>query len=202
MARPRTTSDEAILRASARAISLHGPQGFTLAAAAREAGLAAATLVQRFGSKRGLLLAVAAHSARTAGAPFEQARCEHASPLAALHAALASLASGVSTPRELAGSLGFLQLDLTDPDFREHAAEHTRRMRQEIAELLADGVAAGELAPGADVTALARAVQITYNGTLIVWALSGDDTLTAALRHDLAETLRPHLAAGRTGSRS
>ncbi|WP_219517208.1 TetR family transcriptional regulator [Nonomuraea ceibae] len=196
MARPRTTSDEAILEAAAQAIGRYGAQSFTLAAAAREAGLAAATLVQRFGSKRGLLLAVAAHSARTVAAPFERARDEHPAPLAALHAALEALASGVATPHELARSIGFLQLDLTDPGFREHAAEHARRMRQEIAALLADAVAAGELAAGTDVAALSRAVQVTYNGTLIVWALSGDGTLAAALRDDLAATLRPYVADG------
>ncbi|MGP4100532.1 helix-turn-helix domain-containing protein, partial [Nonomuraea sp. KM90] len=84
MGRPRTTSDEAILGATARAIGRHGPQGLTLAAVAQEAGLSPATLVQRFGSKRGLLLAFAAHAARTAGEPFERARQEHGSPLAAL----------------------------------------------------------------------------------------------------------------------
>ncbi|SEG99865.1 DNA-binding transcriptional regulator, AcrR family [Nonomuraea solani] len=193
MGRPRTTSDEAILEAAGRAIGRHGPQGITLAGVAQEAGLSPATLVQRFGSKRGLLLAVASHAARTVREPFERAREEHGTPLAALGAALAVLAEGVSTPEELAGSLGFLQLDLTDPEFRAHAAEHARRTRDEIAGLLAEAVAAGELVAGTELASLARAVQIAYNGTLILWALSGDGTLAAALRDSLGQTLRPYL---------
>ncbi|GAA2822016.1 TetR/AcrR family transcriptional regulator [Nonomuraea rubra] len=192
MGRPRTTSDEAILGATARAIGRHGPQGLTLAAVAQEAGLSPATLVQRFGSKRGLLLAFAAHATRTAAEPFERARQEHASPLAALRAALVHLAEGVSTPEELSGSLGFLQLDLTDPDFRAHAAEHARRTRDEIAALLADAVAAGELEAGA--ATLAGAVQVAYNGALILWALTGDGPLPDAMREALGQTLRPYLA--------
>ncbi|MEW9550393.1 TetR family transcriptional regulator [Nonomuraea sp. NPDC050783] len=195
MGRPRTTSDEAILQAAARAIGRHGPQGLTLAVVAQEAGLAPATLVQRFGGKRGLLLALAGHSAGTVRLPFLRAREAHRSPLAALRAALAGLAEGVSTPEELANSLAFLQLDLTDAEFRAHAAEHARRTRDEIAALLADAVAAGELAPATDTGRLAGAVQVTYNGVLILWALTGDGPLPAALAEALDDTLRPHLAA-------
>ncbi|MEV1001596.1 helix-turn-helix domain-containing protein [Nonomuraea sp. NPDC050202] len=194
MGRPRTTSDEAILGATARAIGRHGPQGLTLAAVAQEAGLSPATLVQRFGSKRGLLLAFAAHATSTAAEPFERARQEHASPLAALRAALVHLAEGVSTPEELSGSLGFLQLDLTDPDFRAHAAEHARRTRDEIAALLAAAAAAGELTAEAESGSLARAVQVAYNGALILWALTGDGPLPDAMRDAVGQTLRPYLA--------
>jgi hypothetical protein len=83
---------------------------------------------------------------------------------------------------------------VTDPEFRAHAATHALRMREQIAALLGDAVAAGELAPGTGVAALARAVQITYNGVLILWALTGEDTLAATLRHDLDQTLRPYRA--------
>ena len=47
--------DAAILRAAAEVIGRTGPARFTLAAVASEVGLVPATLVQRFGSKRGLL---------------------------------------------------------------------------------------------------------------------------------------------------
>jgi AcrR family transcriptional regulator len=50
--RPRTASDEEILAATHRVISSVGPR-FTLADVAREIGLAPATLIQRFGSKKG-----------------------------------------------------------------------------------------------------------------------------------------------------
>ncbi|MBF8187039.1 TetR/AcrR family transcriptional regulator [Nonomuraea sp. K274] len=205
MGRPRTTSDEAILRATGRAIACHGPEGLTLAAVAREAGLSPATLVQRFGSKRGLLLAYAGHAAETVHLPFEQAREHHRSPLDGLRAALVALSAGVSTPEELAGSLGFLRLDLTDPDFRAYAAGHARRTRDEIAGLLTEAVAAGELTGDVEVPRLARAVQVTYNGTLILWALTGDGPLAAAMRAAVDEALRPYLprdapAENRTGA--
>ena len=57
MPRPRTVSDEAILDAVLDLAHRVGPARVTLASAADEAGLSAATLVQRFGTKRDLLLA-------------------------------------------------------------------------------------------------------------------------------------------------
>ena len=57
--RPRATSDEDLLKAVHAVVTRLGPN-LTLADVAKEAGVSAATLVQRFGSKRGLLLAFAA----------------------------------------------------------------------------------------------------------------------------------------------
>ncbi|GAA2820002.1 hypothetical protein GCM10020220_005340 [Nonomuraea rubra] len=53
-------------------------------------------------------------------------------------------------------------------------------------------MAAGELEAGA--ATLAGAVQVAYNGALILWALTGDGPLPDAMREALGQTLRPYLA--------
>ncbi|QXJ19664.1 TetR family transcriptional regulator [Actinomadura graeca] len=194
MARPRTTSDEAVLAAAARALGRVGPVRLTLGAVAEEAGLAPATLVQRFGSKRGLLLALAGRGARDARLPFERARHEGGPPLVVLHAALASMTAGVRGAEEMANNLGFLQLDVTDPEFRAHAASHARAVEEEVAALLREAVAAGELGAGADAARLARSVQVAYNGALILWAVRAEGDLVDALRADVEAVLAPHRA--------
>ena len=55
--RPRETTDEEILSATARVMQRLGPTQITLADVAKEAGVVPATLIQRFKTKRGLLLA-------------------------------------------------------------------------------------------------------------------------------------------------
>ncbi|RJL32704.1 TetR/AcrR family transcriptional regulator [Bailinhaonella thermotolerans] len=194
MPRPRTTSDEEILEATGRALNQVGVGRLTLAVVAREAGLAPATLVQRFGSKRGLLLAFERYATGEARTPFIEARAGHPAPLDALQAALAALASGVRTPEELANSMSVLQLDLTDPEHRELALIHTRATQEEIAGLLADAVAAGDLVPGTDPARLARAVHVAYNGAHILWALSGEGELLEHLRDDVDHVLAPYRA--------
>lgn len=191
MARPRTTSDEAILQATARAISLHGPNGLTLGAVAKEAGLAPATLVQRFGSKRGLMLALAERAPDGTRAVFARARtAAHESPTEALIDALVALAVGVSTPLEMANNLAFLQLDLTDPEFRAHAAAQASAFRQETAALLDAAVFAGELRDVMDTARTARTLQVVFNGTLLLWAVDGEGDPLALLRAEVEDALR------------
>ncbi len=56
--------------------------------------------------------------------------------------------------------------------------------------LLERAVARGELVE-CDVDGLARAVQTTYNGALILWAINGDGELPEWVRRDVAFLLDP-----------
>jgi AcrR family transcriptional regulator len=168
--RRRTVEDDAVLAAAMDLVGRVGPAGVTLAAVAGEVGLAPATLVQRFGSKRGLLLAAATRAAERSGDAFAAARAGEPSPLAALRAALCRLASAVGTPEAMANNLAFLQIDLRDPDFHRLAAAHAEAFTAGVRGLLDEAVAAGELPP-TDTVRLAEAVQTTYNGALVTWAV-------------------------------
>ncbi|NHC44535.1 TetR/AcrR family transcriptional regulator [Motilibacter aurantiacus] len=192
MARPRTTSDEQVFAATARAVRRHGPAGTTLAAVAREAGMSSAGLVQRFGSKRALLLAFAERAAEATGACFAGSRARSTSALAAVHDALATLTADIEGPADLANSLGFLQLDVADPEFRAHAAVNARRVEAELAALLAEAVRDGELAGGVDVVSLAHAAYVAYNGVLVLWPLTGQAPLRDELRAAIDAVLLPH----------
>lgn len=184
-------TDEAVLAATAKAIGEHGLPRLTLALVAREAGLSPATLVQRFGSKRGLLLALARQAGPATRTPFDQARKAHDSPLAALHAALAGFVGSVSGRAELANHLTFLELDIADPEFRPYAEQHANVLREQVAALLTEARATGELTD-IDVPALTQAVHVTFNGAQITWALIGSGSLTDALHRDLTRLLAPY----------
>jgi AcrR family transcriptional regulator len=79
--RPRKVSDEEALAAAHRVMQRLGPSEITLAAIADEAGVTAGPLVQRFGSKRALLLALAAGAASWVPAMFAGLRSARTSPL-------------------------------------------------------------------------------------------------------------------------
>ncbi|WP_432562295.1 TetR family transcriptional regulator [Kineococcus sp. SYSU DK003] len=192
MARPRAVSDELVFEATAAVMRRHGLKGTTVAAVAAEAGLSAAGLVQRFGSKRQLLLDFAGRGEAATDACFTTARADAASPLEALHAALAALTAQVRSRSDLANNLSFLQLDLTDEEFRVLAAANAHRAQSRIDELLREAVAAGELLPGVDAGALAHSVYLTYNGVLTLWPLTGSSSLAHELRAAVDAVLRPH----------
>jgi AcrR family transcriptional regulator len=199
-ARPRTTTDAEILDAAGRAVARLGPARLTLADVAREAGLAPATLVQRFGSKRGLLLALAAQAAGSVGDCFAAVRAAHTSPLAALVAAATEMARCFTSPEEMANHLAFLQIDLSDADFHRLMLDHSRRVLAGYRALLDEAVAAGELAP-CDTARLARAVGALAGGSLIAWAVYREGRAEAWVRDDLAALLDPYRRAGRARPR-
>jgi AcrR family transcriptional regulator len=191
--RPRTVSDDDILAATARAMSKVPPTRFTLAEVAREVGLAPATLVQRFGSKRGLLLALSSQLASSMDGCFDAVRQAHTSPLEALLSAATEMARLSATPEELANSLAYLQIDLSDEDFHKHILAGSRAMQRGYRALLDDAVAAGELRPG-ETAALARAVEAIAGGSLIGWAIHRSGSAEAWVRRDLETLLAPYRA--------
>src|SRR5215467_9076921 len=98
MGRKKILPDAVVIEATMRVINRIGPARLTLAEVAAEAGLAPATLVQRFGSKRGLLLSLAETAATGSGDCFSRVRAVHRSPLKAVLAALEEFASMAETP--------------------------------------------------------------------------------------------------------
>jgi AcrR family transcriptional regulator len=194
--RPRTKDDGAILEAAGRIVSRVGPGKFTLADIAREAGLSAATLVQRFGSKRGLMLALAGSARDSVEACFAAVRSAHPSPLAALVAAATEMTNYVQSPEEMANHLAFLQTDLSDPEFYAVMLENSRRIEAGYCRLLEEAVKAGELKP-CNSTRLARAVGAMSGGSLIGWAVYRQGTAEAWVRADLATLLDPYRSPAR-----
>jgi AcrR family transcriptional regulator len=189
--RPRETSDDAILEATQRAMSRYGPARLTLAHVAAEAGVAPATLVQRFGSKRGLLLSLSRQAAAATGQQYAAIRTANASPLAALFAVADCMAGLAPTPEALANNLAWLHIDLTDADFHALALEQARASRGELRAILDAAVKAGELAP-CDTERLARAVGVTLGGGLLAWAIEREGTAAQWLRYDLETLLGPY----------
>jgi AcrR family transcriptional regulator len=191
--RPRTVDDAAILEAAGRIIVRLGPNAFTLADVAREVGLSAATLVQRFGSKRGLMLALAESARDSVEACFAAVRRAHASPLDALVAAATHMTQFVRSPEEMANHLAFLQTDLSDPDFYAVMLENSSRIDAGYRALLDEAIEAGELVP-CDTFRLARAVGAMSGGSLIGWAVYRRGTAERWVRSDLATLLDPYRA--------
>jgi len=190
LGRPRTITDEEILAALARAISRVGPARLTLADVAGEAGVAAPTIAQRFGSKRNLLVAFAAQAPAQLAVSFARARACHPTPLAALLSDPLGAEEAMDSPSALAHHLAFLQLELADPEFHQHVLEHARVAREQTRLLLDAAIEHGELGR-CDTRALAEAIQVAYNGTLITWAIFRQGLLGAALRSQLEFVLRP-----------
>ena len=195
--RKRKAEDDDVFAALVRVMERAGPAELTLRAIAAEAGVTAAALVQRFGSKRGLLLAHARHAAATGDIGFgPPATMRRVSPLSEIRAAITVYATLAQTPRAALRNLAYLHNDLADPVLRGHLLRSTRAARATYERLLSDAVAAGELRADTEVKALARMMQVTLGGSFLAWALYREGSAAEWLRQDLEAMLRPYLARG------
>jgi AcrR family transcriptional regulator len=199
--RPRTTSDEDILAATHRVISHVGPR-FTLADVAKEIGLAPATLIQRFGSKKGLILAVLSSGGGMTGDPFAAVRKNADGPLDAVLACADCFAQMAPSPEVLANHLAFLQMDLTDPEMHELALAQAKATRSMLRKLLDEAVEAGELKESTDTAKLATAIQSMQGGSLLSWAILREGSARRFLRRDLETLIAPYRRGVRLVRRS
>ena len=97
--RPRKVTDADIYMAAQRAMTRLAPGELTLAAIAEEAGVTAGLLVQRFGSKRDLLLSLSEQFSGGNSEMFAELRKGHRSALATLRAYSDCLAHMASRTR-------------------------------------------------------------------------------------------------------
>ena len=189
--RPRTVDDSTILEAAVTVIGRIGPDRLTLADVGEEAGLSAATLVQRFGSKRDLMLSVLKFATEGFDERFEQAIKGNDSPLEAIFAAAAERPS-VQEPGAIAHLMAFYLSDLGDPDFRALATENSRKAVSGFKRMLDDAVTHGELTESyVDTELLAETIYSLVMGTLITWTVSGEGEYRTRIRNKLDVLLRP-----------
>src|SRR6266478_253335 len=168
--RPRQTSDAEILAATARVMQRRSPTQLTLVDVAKEAGVVPATLIQRFGTKRGLLLALCRTAPGAVPQQFAAARAKHNPPLKALIELYAECTSFAPTPQAMANGLAYLQIDLTDPDFHAITLAQFRALRDETQKHV-DG------------------------GAMLSWAVYRQGSVAAWVRRDLEALLAPYRTA-------
>jgi AcrR family transcriptional regulator len=189
--RPRETSDAEILAAAARVMQRRSPVELTLADVAKEAGVVPATIIQRFGTKRELLLAnCKAWTADVAG-QFAVAHAKYGSPLKTLIELSVECSGFAATPESMANHLAYLQIDLTDPEFHTILLTQYATTRDETRKLLDDAVTARELKP-CDTADLARLVQQVNGGAMLDWAVYRKGPLAAWIRRSLEVLLAPY----------
>ncbi|MFJ2521344.1 TetR/AcrR family transcriptional regulator [Cellulosimicrobium cellulans] len=193
MPRPKIISDEAILAEVLRLVQRIGPERFTLAAAGKQTGLSPSTLVQRFGSKRALLLAADRWAVERWVGGLD-AVPEGGSALDRLVAGMVFSVDPGTTADEMANSVSLLQIGLSDREFHASTKVGAVRLRAKILERLREAAANAELRPGVDLDDLAELVEVTYHGAMIRWAIHRDGPLVDSLEDTFAQLLRPYRA--------
>ncbi len=199
--RPRTVQDTAILDAAIEVLGRIGSEKMTLADVGSAVGLSAATLVQRCGSKRELMLALLRHSTAEVDTRFEAAMSSNESPLDAIFAAATDRPGTVNTHVSLGNRLAFYTSQLEDAEFHAVAVENSQRAIDGFRKLLDAAVEAGELTEGyTDTAQLAETIYSMMMGSLLVWAVMNEGSFKTKMRRDLDILMRPFRRGPRKAS--
>lgn len=199
--RPRKVSDDEVFAAAYRAMNRLSPTELTLAEVAAEAGVTAGALVQRFGSKHELMVALARGVAASAGQFIRSLGEKHESPLAAIRDYGDCMAEMAATPEHLVRSIAYLVGDISDPDLRRHLLVQSRATRSGIRELLDAAVARGELVRGTDTARLARTLETVIGGSLLSWAVYREGPAKKWVREHVEAVLAPWVSTPRAKRR-
>jgi AcrR family transcriptional regulator len=167
MPRPKTQSDEEVLKAAHRLIHAEGPQALSFARLAQYCGLAPATLVQRFKSKSGLMQATLLYAwdkldGRTAQLAAEMPKTPQGA--IKLLVALSGFYGGIEA---YADGLLILREDLRDPILRARGTQWRRSLSKAL-----DQCFAGIPRAPKDVGLLMAS---QWQGSLLWWGFDPED---------------------------
>ena len=193
--------DSAILKAASKIVAQTGPDNFTLADVGQEVGLSAATLVQRFGSKRLLMLAMLEQMTSLVNGRFAAKVAEGETPLESLYAAALDRADPAHGPENVANGMAFLFTQISDPDFQAIAAASAKQAIEAYKTMLDNAIDVGELsAAGLDTHDLAETIHSMTLGSLVMWVIHRDAGSKPRTKRDLDTLLRPYRRTQHTSS--
>ena len=196
MGRPIETDDETLLAAADYVLMTEGPAAFTLAKAAQRAGVSAATLIKRFGSKDALLLRLSQRWVDTLDDFLQAAAGAHRSPLAKLRAVALHSYRDLDHPETASKQLAALGLDLDNDEMRELLRDGWGRVQRHLERHAAASITAGELAGSPPPKQLARIIFGAMEGGCLAWSVEPEGSLITRLDEDLTALLGQWTRAG------
>jgi AcrR family transcriptional regulator len=197
MVRPRGISDEQLLAAAQELLYEVGPAAFTLEKAASRAGVSAATLIKRFGSKRQLLLALNRRWAASIAPGVAAATEGQRTALGRLRAAALWGFEDLDSPANAITQLAALALDFQDEQMRELLVAGWREMEGHLTRLAREAIAAGELSGHPPAEQVARILRAAADGASVEWSVAPAGSLMARLEADIDAILASWSVSGR-----
>lgn len=185
MVRPIETGDDALLDAAGLVLMREGPSAFTLAKAADAAGVSAAMLIKRFGSKDRLFLRLSQRWVACLDPLLEEAAAAYTSPLARLRAVALRNYHDLDHEDTASNQLAALAIDLQNDEMRGWLHVGWGHVRRHLARHATDAATAGELAGCPPPQQLARIIVGAMEGGCLVWSVHPEGSLVARLADDL-----------------
>ncbi|WP_131855575.1 TetR/AcrR family transcriptional regulator [Bosea sp. BK604] len=182
MSRGKTISDGQLLDRLLAAVREHGPSDLSFAKASQATGLAAATLVQRFGTRVGMVEAVLLRAWDQLDETTAAADADTLPDSAGAIELLLRLTNSGRAEYDFTDGLLLLREDIRNPVLRARGAEWGARLADALGRRLCDDAERG--------TALGWQMLGLWQGTLVWWAFRRDAEPVVKVRESLEDWCR------------
>lgn len=182
MPRPRTVTEDAVLNAAADMIGRGGPAALTFAAVGKIAGLAPATLVQRYGSRDALLQATLLRMWGRLDDATQRADELRPVSVEGAVALLVGLSGQYGKDDDDAQGLLLLREDFRDPVLRARGVDWGDALARALGRRITDE-------PAAEMV-LGRLMASQWQGCLIWWGFARTGSLREYVRRELRDWCR------------
>jgi AcrR family transcriptional regulator len=196
VARPLETADDELLDAADAVLMADGPAAFTLARAADAAGVSAATLVKRFGSKERLFLRLSQRWVASLDGELREHAADCGTPLARLRAVALANYHDLDRPATAHNQIAALAVDLQHDELRGWLHVGWEHVRRHLARHAADAIAEGQLVGCPPPAQLARIIAGAMEGGCITWSVHPEGSLMRRLGDDLTALLSGWITEG------
>jgi AcrR family transcriptional regulator len=192
VARPKLISDQTIVIAAYELLMEHGASGLTFETLAASVGLVPAALVRRFKNKQGLVLQVDRYALELTNSKVAEAMEKTASPIEAIIAQFTAELGFASTLERFANGQEFLLMDFRYKELYDNYRISFDHRHRQVAELLQNALASGELRNVDDIHELARHLAMLAHGAGHVWAMTQDILIEEYIRRNILLALKPY----------
>lgn len=193
MARNKQKTDEIILRQILDVIKNIGATKFRLEDLSQKTGLAPATLLQRFGSKKNILYRALALANQQLKHGLANRDIKYRSYVNEIIDIYLELAAPFITPKSVAHGLDILKLDIIEKKLRAHAKKYFSIRRDKMISLIKSAQSKQEVISKIDVKELVWNLESIWQGAIVLWALHGHGQLRTFLRKRITIYLQPIL---------
>lgn len=194
--RPRTFSDEAIYVATATVLSRMGNEHLTLSLIAEEVGCSPPALVQRFGSKRALLMKYVTWTTDRIRERFAAESDAGGSPVARIKNMVGLPRSArpyeITDPEGLPTSVFIHLAAWNDESFRPLVEDRTALIESELVRLLEESTQIGEI-KGCNESQMARTMLTAFSGASLQAIALSREPLEQRLSQLVDNLLDPYI---------
>ena len=192
MVRPRSISDQTIIAEAYDLLMEHGPSSLTFESLGARVGLVPGALVRRFKNKQRLLLEIDRYAFERSDAKVKEAMEKTASPIDAILAQFITEKAFASSIENFANGEEFLLMDFRDKNLYSNYQVSFKNRHEQVAELLQEAQANGELGGIEDMDELARHLEMIMHGAGHVWAMTQEGPIEDYISHHVQFALQPY----------